>query len=67
MFDQNNIISNFFLKKVRIHTYFVFFFKTTVHKWALRAINNCSNDMTRSALEKGDLGASFEVYSGLTS
>ena len=57
---------NFFSEKIRIHAYFVIFFIATIHKWARRAVNNCSNDMNRSALEKGDLGASFELYSGLT-
>ena len=57
----------FFLKKVRIHAYFVIFFKATVHKWTRRDINNCPNDMNRNALEKGGLGTSFKVYGGLTS
>ena len=50
-------------KKVRIHAYFVSFSsKSTVHKWARRAINNCLNDMNRSALERRGFGASFEGY-----
>ena len=51
----------FFLKKVRIHAYFVIFLKATVHKVERRAINNAPDDMNRSALEKGGLGASFEL------
>ena len=57
----------FFLKKVRIRAFFVIFFKATAHKWACRAINNCLNDINRTALEKGGLGASFELYGGHTS
>ena len=30
-----------------------------------RDFGNCSNDMNRRALERGDLGASFEPYSNL--
>ena len=51
-----------------IYAYFMdFFFKATVHKWARRGINNCPNDMNCRALKKGGLGASFELYSGLSS
>ena len=39
------------------------FLKEGVHKWARRDTNNCSNDINRGALERGDLGASFELYS----
>ena len=39
------------------------FVKEGVHKWARRDINNCANDINRGALERGDLGASFELYS----
>ena len=65
--NQNDNILNFFREKARIHTYFVIFFETTVHKWARRDINNCLNDINRGALEIGGLGASFELYNGRTS
>ena len=65
--QNDNILIFFFREKARIHAYFVIFFKATVHKWARRDINNCLNDINRSALEKKDLGASFELYGGCPS
>ena len=44
-----------------------FFLKEIVYEWARRDSGNCSNDMSRNALEKKDLCASFEPYSNLVS
>ena len=61
--NQSDKILNIFLEKSsHIHVFYGFFLKATVHKWARRGINNCPNDMNRRALEKGGLGASFELY-----
>ena len=43
------------------------FLKTTVHKWERRDSGSGPNDTKPNALERGDLGASFEPNSKLSS
>ena len=60
--NQSDKILNIFLEKKLAYSRILWiFFKATVHKWACRDIDNYPNDMNRSALEKGGLGAFFEV------
>ena len=64
---RSSVDTRFEEKKAHMHSYFVNFFKESVYEWARRDAGNCSNDMSRSALEKKDLRASFEPYSNLAS
>ena len=43
------------------------FLEASVHKWERRESGSCSNDTNENALERGGLGASFELYDGSTS
>ena len=43
------------------------FIEATVHLQERRELNICSNDTNENALERGGLGASFELYDGSTS
>ena len=53
------------LKKKKSH--FVLFIEASVHLQERRELNICSNDTNENALERGGLGASFELYDGSTS
>ena len=43
------------------------FIEASVHLQKRRELNICSNDIHENALERGGLGASFELYDGNTS
>ena len=62
---QSDDILKFFLEKKKSH--FVLFIEASVHLQERRELNICSNDTNENALERGGLGASFELYDGSTS
>ena len=43
------------------------FLEASLHLQERRELNNCSNDTNENALERGGLGASFELYDGCSS
>ena len=45
----------------------MFFIEASVHLQERRELNICSNDTNENALERGGLGASFELENGSTS
>ena len=55
---------NFFWKK---KSHFVIFLEASLHLQERRELNNCPNDTNENALERGSLGASFELYDGCSS
>ena len=61
---QSDDILKFFLEK---KSHFVLFIEASVHLQERRELNICSNDTNENALERGGLGASFELYDGSTS
>ena len=47
--------------------HFVIFLEASVHKWERRESGISPNDTNDGVLERGGLGASFELYDGSTS
>ena len=66
--STRSFVDTLFGKKMLVYLRMLWIFlKESVYEWARRDSGNCSNHINCTALERGDLRASFEPYSNLVS